>query len=368
VHAGFYGPEIYEELLAFNTAHYAAFSRLIRSTFDDAGAYFAEKSIDLLHIDGAHLYECVTHDFYTWLPKMSDRGVVLLHDTTQFGVWKLWEELSKQYPSFTFTHSNGLGVLAVGSNIPERIRWLTSCEANDLAIVVVRDFFSQLGSRLEERLERPLLLEQTGRLQKQLSNEAAAHQTELLKLEERAAEAARQWGARLDRQIAEREQLEAERVKWQQEAQRLARHIDDIRRSTSWRLTGPLRVVGRLTGFSLKRGIRQAAGLFNEAWYLVGRLTGFSLKREIRQAAELGQKLQCADRSLILDSGLFNEAWYLAQYPDAATCGMAAIDHFLTVGAARRYNPNPVFDTGYYLDRYPDVGRAEGMSRLFVEH
>jgi hypothetical protein len=213
VHAGFYGPEIYEELLAFNTARYAAFSSLIRSTFDDAAAYFAEKSIDLLHIDGAHLYECVTPDFYTWLPKMSDRGVVLLHDTNvrerQFGVWKLWEELSKQYPSFTFTHSNGLGVLAVGSNIPERIRWLTSCEANDLAIVVVRDFFSQLGSRLEERLERPLLLEQTGRLQKQLSNEAAAHQTELLKLEERAAEAARQaaeaarqWEARLDRVTA----------------------------------------------------------------------------------------------------------------------------------------------------------------------
>jgi hypothetical protein len=75
---------------------------LIRSTFDDAAAYFAEKSIDLLHIDGA---------FETEHP-------VYLH---------------------TFERSRRV---AVGSNIAERIRWLTSCEANDLAIVVVRDFFS----------------------------------------------------------------------------------------------------------------------------------------------------------------------------------------------------------------------------------
>jgi hypothetical protein len=89
-------------------------------------------------------------------------------------------------------------------------------------------------------LERPLLLEQTGRLQKQLSNEAAAHQTELswrsgrlrqhAEAARQAAKAARQWEARLDREIAKREQLEAEQVKWQQEAQRLARHIDDMRR------------------------------------------------------------------------------------------------------------------------------------------
>lgn len=52
--------------------------------------------------------------------------------------------------------------------------------------------------------------------------------------------------------------------------------------------------------------------------------------------------------AMIRDSGLFDEAWYLATYPDAAEAGLDPIEHYLIVGAPKGYNPNPLFDTGFY--------------------
>ena len=51
---------------------------------------------------------------------------------------------------------------------------------------------------------------------------------------------------------------------------------------------------------------------------------------------------------MIRASGLFDEGWYLATYPEARAAGIDAIEHYLTIGAARGYNPHPLFDTGFY--------------------
>ena len=114
-HAGFYDESVFTEVETYNQENYSSFSKLLRTTFDAAQASFGDHTIDLLHIDGLHRYEAVRRDFETWWPKVRPGGVVLIHDTAarheDFGVWKLWEELSSKFPHFEFTHSWGLGVL-----------------------------------------------------------------------------------------------------------------------------------------------------------------------------------------------------------------------------------------------------------------
>jgi hypothetical protein len=54
------------------------------------------------------------------------------------------------------------------------------------------------------------------------------------------------------------------------------------------------------------------------------------------------------EAALIRNSGLFDRDYYLARYPDVAESGLDPVDHYLRIGAAKGYDPNPLFDTGYY--------------------
>jgi hypothetical protein len=149
-HAGHYNEGVYAELKVFHDSRYGSFSTLVRSTFDEARGYFPDCSIDLLHIDGLHTYDAVRHDFESWLPKLSDRAIVLFHDinvrANEFGVWKLWSELRERFPSFTFAHGHGLGVLAVGKSVPVVAQQLCSID-DDVRVNSIRERFAVIGER-----------------------------------------------------------------------------------------------------------------------------------------------------------------------------------------------------------------------------
>lgn len=156
-HSGAYGEEVYADLVAFNDTHFQGFSTLIRDTFDNARRYFSSGTIDLLHIDGMHTYDAVKHDFETWLDALSSRALVVFHDINVrergFGVWQLWLELAERYPSFEFIHSHGLGVLGVGDHQAELLSWLFEIGHDPGAAARLQRVFSSRGELLWRRAQ-----------------------------------------------------------------------------------------------------------------------------------------------------------------------------------------------------------------------
>ena len=178
-HAGFYPEDVFTSLQTFHDARYAAFSRMLRTTFDDASSYFADGSVDLLHIDGLHTYDAVKHDFETWLPKLSSRAVVLFHDVNvrerEFGVWRLWSELRAQYPGFDFVHSHGLGALAVGPALDGPALELCRLES-PASIATIRTRFAQSGMRCMADSERTQLTQELKQAERRMGDAEAAQQ------------------------------------------------------------------------------------------------------------------------------------------------------------------------------------------------
>jgi hypothetical protein len=148
-HAGFYGEEVFRTVEAHNDQLYSRFSSLVRSTFDQATEYFQENSIDLLHIDGFHTFEAVQHDFETWLPKLSECAVVVLHDTNVrergFGVNRFVASLGENYPVFEFDHGHGLAVIGVGGSLRPGLKNLFEISRREHPHRDFSEFFARLG-------------------------------------------------------------------------------------------------------------------------------------------------------------------------------------------------------------------------------
>jgi len=240
-HSGFYGEEVFEELRAYHDSQYSEFSQLVCSTFEDALANFQDESIDLLHIDGRHFYSDVKRDFEDWKPKLSDRAVVLFHDTNfrgdGFGVVQLWDELRSQYPCFEFIHGHGLGIIGVGNDLPPRISALFESSKNPALCTQVREVYSRLGSAITDRY-----------MVAECRRENALQRTELDHVRSELARLRTELG----QSIAHHQQLTSGLA--QMTVQHESLHdeltlttaaLNEIRSSFSWRVTSPIRAVGR---------------------------------------------------------------------------------------------------------------------------
>jgi len=259
VHSGFYGEDIFAAVSSHNELHYNSFSRLVRSEFHQAVTHFNEHSINLLHIDGVHSYDAVKSDFDHWRLHVSNDGIALFHDINVrergFGVWQLWNELTKDHRHFAFLHGNGLGVLGLGERFADPLEKLFDCAADTEATAQIRLVYSRLGLALSDRIAHEALAGRLRKVEAEASElgRQARRQSYLCAIgSERAAEIERLRGQVQEiNQVVSQRDAELHRLCNEHDADvhRLRNEhnaeISRLRGSLSWRATAPLREVMR---------------------------------------------------------------------------------------------------------------------------
>jgi hypothetical protein len=392
---GFYSEDVYCDFAAFHDERYSAFSQLVRSSFDEALSHFEDGSIDLLHIDGVHTYDAVRHDYQSWLPKLSRNAIVLFHDTNvrerEFGIFRLWTEITPKMLHFTFLHGYGLGILGQGRDYSGALSTLFRANEDGRVVYAIREIFGALGRSVRASTERrgleQLLSKRTSEIGglrqalgasedditvvKQGLAESASEISslrQLLAAREDGVAALKQGLADGASEISSLQQLLSARddeltvVK-----QRLAERISEIdalrealaardakislsdatmsalRASTSWRTTAPLRAARRLAGRFCYSNLGYPLVL---AWRSV-RTRSLSPLRDWRA--------EC----VIAYSRLFDVDWYLKNNPDVSARRINPVRHYVAFGAKEGRDPSPRFSTRAYLWHNPDVAAAE---------
>jgi glycosyltransferase involved in cell wall biosynthesis len=395
-HAGLYGEEVFAAIDAYNAAHFGAFSRLVRSTFDEAVKYFEDGSIDLLHIDGLHLYEAVKHDFETWLPKLGPSAVVLLHDVNvrerEFGVWRLWRELCERYPHFQFLHSHGLGVLAVGEHAAPAIKQL--CGLGDAETEQVRAIFARLGRAVSLTSDRNALAQQTATLGgtvaaleadlaavratleahagqlAHVQQELAARDARLASLQsslderDAAVRAAEVQLAHIAGESVRREQqIAASGAQLRSDLKRMSAELDAARATV--RAQDEREVL-------LRKELDQREARITELGDNLGRLYqswSWRVGRPIRMVSggmRRIKRLRCSlssDARALRKSGLFDEEFYRRRYPDVAATGVDPVVHYLLYGAGEGRDPSERFSTAAYAAAHAELA-SSGINPL----
>jgi hypothetical protein len=251
LHTSAYGDPVFADFKAWNDRHYGGFSTQMRMRFDDAAGKFADGSIDLLHIDGTHTYEAVKHDFETWLPKMSERGVILFHDINvhrdQFGVWKLWQEVSTSYPHIEFLHGNGLGVLMTGTAPPPKVGTLLELARTiPDAVTGLFQAFGQRVARGARTVTQAAHIAELEVVRDGLFRDLAQVRTELDALGRAHAVLIEQRRLQDERLNQLEHRLATELPRLQTELAATQNQLMQVHLSTSWKITGPLRRLARL--------------------------------------------------------------------------------------------------------------------------
>lgn len=401
---------------------------LLRMNFDEAINRFEDNSIDLLHIDGYHTYEAVKHDFESWISKMSENGIILFHDTAEkrddFGVFRFWDELKKKFKTIEFYHSHGLGVLLKNINAENPYPMFKDIWARYYSLyheknhlfetlnhrqIEIEALNKSIKSSSEEVLKLSFETAQKGKELVSLNSiinqkdfiisqlEVLLYEKEKVLLEYNNIVSEKEILIKskdndlieLTHSMHEKDNLIQEKENILQEKEGIIQEKDSIlqekesviqekedqlsitenmiqalHNSYSWRITSPLRWVGKtLNKFNIKKG--KSVNVKNVIVQTSYKIALIFTKYINHFSPSFSQYILKIFKSvkLIKDSELFDEDFYLLNYPEVRRSKINPILHYLVYGAKEGRNPSNTFNTNLYFENNPDV-KYFGMNPL----
>lgn len=341
-HAGFYTGDVHDFVQSTLTDRYQGIATMMRMRFDQAVGHFEDGSIDLLHIDGRHRYEDAVEDFDSYLSKLSKQGVVIMHDIAEraqgFGVWRHWAELTQRYPTFEFRHGHGLGVVAIGSEVPETIRHLTGLLVDSPEATAVRSLYEKLG----RAVSGTDALRRADEFEAAFLDAKARHEREMTSME-------RQASGRAVTLLGDLRRAQQENVS----ARRLTRGLMKTLVRERLRREGE-RLVGSDGPDDLTT--HQLSVLFDPDHYRAQHPELAPGAATFEHYMDHGWP---ADES---PTPLFDPDWYLAVNPDVAAAGLPALAHYLVYGEREGRSPNAVFDPSWYRLHHGDDFEADDLA------
>ena len=212
------GEEFIFERFVNDFLQYDQIADFVRKTFLDAVNGFSNESIDLLQILDCQNYQEVKQIFDNYLPKISKRGVILLHGindySMQMGVNLVWQDIKSNYLTIKFDHGLGLGLVLVGKDVDPELIELSKVQDKDL--YVLKNLFQLLGTSIEKEY-----------LKNELEKKLIFDNDELIKINSTHLEKILDLTFEVNRLNKKLDVTEKIRV--------------DLENSRSWKLTAPLR-------------------------------------------------------------------------------------------------------------------------------
>lgn len=230
----------HQESRAYNASQYSGFSRVEAGDIRAARHQFEDGSIDVMHVAGGDGM-LSAEDLADWIPKLSARGVLLLHGSMAqplVPARRTAGGLRGAQPMFEFAHGDGLTVVPIGAEQPELIKLLCMASGNPNARRAAQEVFFRLGracadsqAASQERAASQRLKDSIEDYRRRIDLMQAELRNAELNATHRAQEveaAQQKLDAQLEQRAAERGQL-AEKITVLQEARvDLKRQVDAL--------------------------------------------------------------------------------------------------------------------------------------------